>query len=101
MCEIEAGLENVIHAGERIIPAADNKALIQSLKASKHAHDEAWKAEVLELLTAIVDIETWAASAFRNAEQYPKGSWDRRFAGHGAICYANAAMRMRKGRSGA
>ncbi|MFA9288163.1 hypothetical protein ACCQ08_25565 [Comamonas sp. SY3] len=39
-----------VHAGERIIPAADNKALIQSLKASQHAHDEVWKAEVLDLL---------------------------------------------------
>lgn len=43
-------MENAIHAGERIIPAADNKALIQSLKASQHAHDEVWKAEVLDLL---------------------------------------------------
>ena len=43
-------MENAIHAGERIIPPADNKALIQSLKASQHAHDEVWKAEVLDLL---------------------------------------------------
>ncbi len=43
-------MENAIHAGERIIPAADSKALIQSLKASQHAHDEVWKAEVLDLL---------------------------------------------------
>lgn len=42
--------ENAIHAGERIIPPADNKALIQSLKASQHAHDEVWKVEVLDLL---------------------------------------------------
>ncbi|MCD2164295.1 hypothetical protein [Comamonas koreensis] len=41
---------SAIHAGERIIPSADNKALIQSLKASQHAHDELWKAEVLDLL---------------------------------------------------
>lgn len=44
---------NAIHAGERIIPPADNKALIQSLKASQHASDAAWKAEVLEQLKAM------------------------------------------------
>lgn len=41
---------SAIHKGERIIPPVDNKALIQSLKASQHAHDEVWKAEVLDLL---------------------------------------------------
>lgn len=44
---------SAINAGERIIPAADNKALIQSLKASQHASDAAWKAEVLEQLKAM------------------------------------------------
>jgi len=43
-------MENAIHAGERIIPPADNKSLCETLKASQHAHDEVWKAEVLDLL---------------------------------------------------
>lgn len=41
------------HKGERIIPAADNKSLCETLKASQHASDAAWKAEVLEQLKAM------------------------------------------------
>lgn len=41
------------HPGERIIPPADNKALCEALKASQHATDAAWKAEVLEQLKAM------------------------------------------------
>ncbi|MEJ5030042.1 hypothetical protein [Comamonas sp. MYb69] len=46
-------MENAIHAGERIIPPADNKALCEALKASQHASDASWKAEVLEQLKAM------------------------------------------------
>lgn len=42
-----------VHVGERIIPPADNKALCEALKASQHASDAAWKAEVLEQLKTI------------------------------------------------
>jgi len=52
--------ENAIHAGERIIPSADNKALIQSLKASQHASDAAWKAEVLEHLRSLAGVSSHA-----------------------------------------
>ena len=45
--------ENIIHAGERIIPPADNKSLCEALKASQHASDAAWKAEMLEQLKAL------------------------------------------------
>ena len=45
--------ENIIHAGERIIPPADNKSLCEALKASQHASDAAWKAEVLGHLKTI------------------------------------------------
>ena len=42
-----------IHRCERIIPPADNKSLCEALKASQHASDAAWKAEVLEQLRAV------------------------------------------------
>ena len=41
------------HPGERIIPPADNKSLCEALKASQHASDAAWKAEVLGHLKTI------------------------------------------------
>ncbi len=40
-------------ARTRTFPAGDNKALCETLKASQHASDAAWKAEVLEQLKAM------------------------------------------------
>ena len=44
---------SAIHQGERIIPAADSKALCEALKSSQHASEAAWKAEVLGHLKTI------------------------------------------------
>lgn len=41
------------HSGERVIHAANNRGLFHALKASQHASDAAWKAEVLEQLKAM------------------------------------------------
>ena len=41
------------HSGERVIHAANNRGLFHALKASQHASDAAWKAEVLEQLKTI------------------------------------------------
>ena len=42
-----------VHVGERIIPDASNLSLLNALKASQHACDAAWRAEVLEQLKAL------------------------------------------------